>query len=306
MKKTFVIGLSFVVGLAFLTVGCETLKMAGELGAAVGEATGTITPEQAQSLSKTTTAMAKTFEDITPEQEYYIGRSVAATVLSQYKPFDQEAATRYLNLLGQSLVLSSDRPETFGGYHFLVMDTDDINAFAAPGGLVMVSRGLVRCCSNEDALAAVLAHEIGHVEKQHGLRAIKTGRLTSALTVLAAESAKSFGGQELAQLTEAFEGSISDITSTMMNSGYSRNLEFEADEAAIKIMQRTGYNPDGLIEMLEQMKKNLVPGRHDFGATHPKPQDRIDRIKKKLGANPPAVVEPPARKTRFSQAVERI
>ena len=61
----------------------------------------------------------------------------------------------------------------------------------------------------------------------------------------------------MSELTQAFEGSISDITSTMMNSGYSRNLEFEADQAAIVIMKRTGYNPEGLVVMLQQMQKNL-------------------------------------------------
>ncbi len=76
-------------------------------------------------------------------------------------------------MLGQSLVIFSDRPETFGGYHFLLLDSNEINAFAAPGGLILVTRGMLQCCANEDELAAVLAHEIAHVEKKHGLTAIK-------------------------------------------------------------------------------------------------------------------------------------
>jgi len=115
---------------------------------------------------------------------------------------------------------------------FLTVDSDEINAFAAPGGLILVTRGLIRCCASEDALAAVLAHEIGHVEKKHGLKAIRKGRLTSALTILAEEGAKNFAGDNAAQLTEDFQGSIGDITSTMMNSGYACTLETEADHAA--------------------------------------------------------------------------
>ena len=306
MTKTIYL---LVVGAGLMTAialtSCETMPALTELGTAVGVATGTISSNQAQSINRSATAVAKTFSDITPEQEYYIGRSVAATVLNTYKPFDKAQANEYLNLLGQSLSQFSDRPETFGGYHFLVMESDEINAFSAPGGFVMISRGLIRCCKNEDALAAVLAHEIGHVEKKHGLRAIKTGRLTSALTILAAEGAKNFGGQQLADLTEAFEGSIGDICSTMMNSGYARNLEFEADQAAVTIMRRTGYNPEALIDMLEQMQKNLVPGRHDFAATHPPPEMRIEKVRKAIGASG-VVQAPPTRQKRFAEALGNI
>ena len=102
--------------------------------------------------------------------------------------------------LGQSLAQFSERPETFGGYHFLALDSAEINAFAAPGGLILVTRGLLDCCQTEDELAAVLAHEIGHVEKQHGLRAIRTGRLNSALTILAVEAGKNLAGEQLAEV----------------------------------------------------------------------------------------------------------
>ena len=111
---------------------------------------------------------------------------MAATVLVTYKPFDREQANAYLNLLGQTVAQFSTKPETFGGYHFLLLDTDEVNAFAAPGGLILISRGMVRCCKSEDELVAVLAHEISHVDHQHGLKAIRKGRLTSALTTLGA------------------------------------------------------------------------------------------------------------------------
>ena len=298
--QAFAIGLA--LGVLGLFTGCSTVA---QLGTAVGQATGTLTPEQAASINRGAAAVEKTFQDITPEQEYYIGRSVAATILSTYKPLDREAATAYLNVLGQTLAMSSDKPETFGGYHFAIMDTDEINAFAAPGGLIMVSRGLMRCCRSEDALAAVLAHEIGHVEKQHGLKAISKGRLTSALTILAVEAGKNLGGENLAQVTKAFEGSIGDITGTLINSGYSRQLEFQADAAAVIILRRVGYNPEGLVDMLTQMQQTLKPGSHGFGTTHPPPQARIAALRKALGA-PVALTEPPARQARFIRAAGKI
>ncbi|MFH0952715.1 MAG: M48 family metalloprotease [Verrucomicrobiota bacterium] len=291
-----------VIGLSVLVAGCSTV--AG-VATALGQGSGVLTPQQAESINRTATAVEKTFQDITPEQEYYIGRSVAATVLNTYKPYDRDAANDYLNLLGQALAQASDKPETFGGYHFLILETDEINAFSAPGGLVMISRGMIRCCKDEDALAAVLAHEIGHVQNQHGLRAIKKGRLTGALTILAVESAKNLGGQDLAQVTKAFEDSITDITSTLMNTGYARTSEYQADQAAVTIMRRVGYNPQALVDMLREMQKRWDPNGPGFAKTHPAPDVRIAQVEKMLGPTSP-VTETAARQKRFTKAVGQI
>ncbi len=293
-----------VTGLSILPA-CETMNTLSEVGAGVAVATGVATPQQGASIKKAGVAVGKTFESITPEQEYYIGRTVGAVVLKQYKPLDNAAANQYLNVLGQTLAQFSDKPETFGGYHFLIMETEEVNAFSAPGGLIFISRGMINCCQSEDALAAVLAHEIGHVELQHGLQAISKSRMTSALTILATESAKSFGGQELAQLTEAFEGSITDITATMMNNGYSRGFERQADRAAVTILQRSGYDPNGLIAMLTMMKQQLKPGGHDFAKTHPAPDSRIADIVKWVGPFKP-VMAPAERQARFKAVAVKI
>lgn len=288
-----------VLGITLVLTGCAAVT---KLGTTVGVATGKITDEQKQNLDKSS---EKASEKITPEQEYYIGRSVAATILTTYKSFDQEAANRYLNVIGQTLAMASAKPETFGGYHFRILDTEEINAFAAPGGLIVVSRGLIRCCRSEDALAAVLAHEVGHVEKEHGLNAIEKGRKTAFMTTLALTAGKSLGGADLADLTKAFEGTISDITNTMVNSGYSRQSEFEADAAAVRILRAVGYNPEGLVDMLQQMQAKLKPGSHGFGATHPAPKDRIEAVRKLIGT-PAALVDPPVRKQRFAAAVAKV
>lgn len=284
--------------LGVLLAGCATLNTLTEAGTELAAATGVINADQAQSINKSVGAVGKVFESITPEQEYYIGRTVAATILSQNKPYDSKAMTTYLNTLGQYLALYSDRPETFGGYHFLIMDTPDINAFAAPGGFIMVSRGMLRCCKTEEALAGVLAHEIGHVELNHGLQAIDKSRLTAAATILGTEAAKNLGGKDLADLTKTFESSISDITSTVMNSGYARKFESQADKAAVTILERAGYSPSGLISMLQQMEKNIKPGGHDFAKTHPAPADRIAELTKLIKTTP--ITDSSARQSRFN------
>jgi predicted Zn-dependent protease len=282
--------------------GCKEMGQVADIGAALGTATGTITEAQAESLRKSAHAVARTFEDFTPEQEYYIGRTVGAVVLDKYPPWDRAKATRYLNVLGQTLAMASDMPETFGGYHFLVQDSEEINALSAPGGLIFITRGMLRCCRTEDAAAAVLAHEIGHVQSKHGLQAIKKARVTEALTTLGVEGAKTFGGQELAQLTETFENSISDITRTLVVNGYSRGFERQADMAAVTILQRVGYDPQALVDMLQVMGRKLVPGRPDFASTHPAPESRIAEIEGVIGSYRP-VLRPPARQRRFEEAM---
>ena len=249
-------------------------------------------------------AVKKTFEDFTPEQEYYIGRAVAASIFSKYKPYNNKKANMYLNLLGQTLAQASDMPETFGGYHFMILDSDEINAFAAPGGLVMVTRGMLRCCRSEDAVAAVLAHEIGHVQYKHGLQAIKKSRVASVLTVVAIVGASIVAGEQLSGLTTSFGGSITDIVS-VVNNGYSRSFERRADKAAVTIMKRVGYEPNGIIEMLNEMKNNLKPGGIDFVKTHPSPASRIVDLQKTVGSYS-KIKTPQKRQVRFNKALGKI
>lgn len=285
--------------------GCKAVDTVAKVGADLGVASGLIDSQQAESIQKSAKAVARTFEDITPEQEYYIGRTVGAVILEQYKPYKNPKAEGFINLMGQTVAQASDRPETFGGYHFLLLDSREINAFAAPGGLIFITRGMLRCCGSEDAAAAVLAHEVAHVARKHGLQAIKKSRVNDALTTIAMESAKSFGPRELASLTETFEGAISDVTATLVNNGYSRVLEKEADEAAVANLQRVGYDPNGLTQMLRAMEERLQPGGLDFAKTHPPPESRIADIVKIIGPYKPVPILE-ARRRRFSSALGNI
>ncbi len=89
---------------------------------------------------------------ISEEEEYYVGRAVSAKILGSYQMSTDAYLTRYVNLIGKTVALNSDKPFTFGGYHFAVLDTDEINAFAAPGGTIFITRGMIRTTSNEDEL----------------------------------------------------------------------------------------------------------------------------------------------------------
>jgi len=285
-----------------LFFGCGDVA---DIGTQLAEGAGVISADEGESIRRGAKAVEKSYQDLTPEQEYYIGRAVAAQVFQSYPPLDKSEANAYLNVLGQSLAVFSERPETFGGYHFLLLDSDEINAFAAPGGLILVTRGMLQCCENEDELAAVLAHEIGHVEGKHGLKAIKQGRLTEAFTIIASESAKQLGDEDLAALTREFEGSVGDVVMTLTTSGYSRDQERLADASAVRILKRAGYPEASIVAMLQRMGQRLDDtGGLGFAKTHPSAESRIDDLDDVVpgGAEAPN----PVRTQRFAAAMQPV
>ncbi|MDD9302675.1 MAG: M48 family metalloprotease [Desulfobacter sp.] len=285
----------------FFMAGCKTMDTVTQ---AMKES-NLISDSQAASLNRVGTAVGKSFESFTPEQEYYIGRTIGAMVLETYPPYNNPVANAYLNRLGQTLATASDRPETYAGYRFMIQNSNEINAFAAPGGFIFVTRGLIHCCPDEDSLAGVLAHEISHVEKKHGLGAIQQSRITKAVTILGQEGTKHFGSGEVKNLTAAFSDTISDITHTLVVSGYSRGQEKEADLAAAELVDRVGYNPQGLMRMLDQMSSRLEPNARDFARTHPSPQDRMAVLKRVVGPYKPYTT-PEQRRTRFFQQLSKV
>jgi len=285
--------------------GCQAMLTSTAKVTTQAEKAGVIRPSTAKSIKTSTSAVSKSMEEFTPEQEYYIGRSVAAVILTKYPPYANQPANEYLNLLGQTLAQVSDMPEIFRGYRFLVLNSDEINAFATPGGHIFITKGLLRCCRTEDAVAAILAHEIGHIQLRHGIQAIKKARVTDALTTIATESVRVLAPNEVSKLTETFGGAIADITN-MISNGYSRSFEYAADDAAQTILRRLGYDPNGLVEMLMIMGKKLKPEEAGFAKTHPPPQDRIDEVQRKLGVKYSPVLTPKARQARYMKAVGNI
>ena len=250
--------------LAALGIVDEDIHKAVEVGAAGAEVVSSIN------------------ETFTPEQQYYVGRGVAATILGQYEPFRDEQATAYLNTLGQALALVSAQPFLYRGYRFMILDSDEINAFATPGGHIFLSRGMIRLAESEDELAAIVAHEISHVVLQHGMKSIKSSRITSSVIGALATTAEALTDNQLVELAASFSGSVDDIAQTLVTSGYSRATERDADAGAVEILLLAGYDPDGLIRILERMGHELEPGGLDFAKTHPDPDVRIRWIEDML------------------------
>lgn len=286
----------FGVGLT----GCSVV----EQGAKILTDQGKIKESDRASIVKTSQALRSTFSEITDQEEYYIGRAVAALVLSKYKVYDNRGMTDYVNVLGKAVSYSSDRPETYGGYHFLILDSDEVNALAAPGGFVFITKGLLKRCKDEEMLAAVLAHEIGHVSAKHGLASIKKSRLVDTFKILGKEAATRYGSKELAELTGIFENVLGDIVESLVEKGYDRKYEYEADKLAVKFASGTGYDPNGLTRFLKTMVGGVsgASGKGWF-KTHPSAEDRIGKVDSSIGtmAKVPKIL--PIRTERFAKSV---
>jgi len=270
MKKRII----YVLMIMILCVSLNTCRHVDTLAQKAARES-IIDHDTANLISLSARAFGSAAENITPEQEYFIGRAVAANILSNYRIWDgNPQLTNYLNLICAAIVLSSPQPSIYNGYFVVILDSDEINAFTTSGGHIFLTRGLVNVAKTEDALAAVIAHEIAHNQLGHSIRSIKTSRLTQAILLTATGGIGNMMGMDVNELADVMNESVGEIVQTMVNSGYSREQEYEADIAAMYLMSYAGYQPEGLIEMLRELSsvRTVASG---FGRTHPTPGQRI-------------------------------
>ena len=270
--------------LSVSVLSCQHVARATNIGAQIAGATGVIDQNTAAAISRSSQAIGSAAEEITPEQEYFIGRAVAAHILSRYSIWNgNPALTAYLNRICRAIVINSPRPDIYNGYFVMILDSNEINAFATPGGHIFVTRGLVSSANSEDALAAVIAHEIAHIQLQHGIKAIRTSRITQALLVTGASTAGAVTGYDINELTDIFNESVGEIVTTMVNNGYSQTQEFDADNLALNMLASTGYSPSGLIDMLRELQRVQSGQSGGFSKTHPSPAQRISNAERSVG-----------------------
>ena len=262
-----------------------------------------ITPEQIGAVTRSLESIGNAARPISEEEEYYVGRAVSARLLASYPLLRNQALTRYVNLVGQTVSLNSEKPVTHGGYHFAILDSPELNAFAAPGGTIFITRGMLNSLTNEDELAAVLAHEVGHVANRHGIAAIQSSRWTEALTIIGTEAAKTYGGSDLAKLTGIFEGSIDDVFKTLVVNGYGRSQEMEADSAALSILKAAGYDPNALAAYMERLIQAGKSSKGGIVSTHPDTEERLQEIKVKLPVSTLSSATFQSRTARFASII---
>lgn len=261
-----------IIAALFLT-GCSVSgkdsvhSLGNDILELVGLVPGASVFSTAQSLSQVTKTMTR-------EEEYYVGRAVAAQILSVYPLYENERLTAYVNLVGAAVVAHLERAETFGGYHFAVLDTDTVAALSAPGGFIFVTRGMMKILPDEDALASVLAHEAAHVERQHGLAAISQANMNELLKSTASMAASLNCGEVLQGTTQLLGGVAAEVTTVLLEKGYSRDQEREADAEAVRILYRAGYNPHALIAMLAVLENSGSGGEGGWMRAHPGAAER--------------------------------
>jgi predicted Zn-dependent protease len=214
-------------------------------------------------------------------QEIALGRKNDPEIRKQYGVYDDERLQAYVNRIGQRLAAVSHRPNL--RYHFAVLDGDEVNAFALPGGYIYITRGILAYLNSEAELAAVLGHELGHVTARHSVRqyttAVAAGVGASILSVIVPE----FGNQVGQQLI--------DILGSAIVSGYGREHELESDRLGAEYLARSGYDPDAMIGVIgvlknqEEFEKKRAreEGRepriyHGVFASHPSSDQRLQEV----------------------------
>lgn len=212
-----------------------------------------------------------TADDI--QTEIVFGRELASKILGKYPPSHNDAVNAYLNKVGQNIARQSQRPEL--NYRFVVLKTDIINAFAAPGGYIFVTEGALNQVQDESELAAIIAHEIGHIQLRHyvkkvGLRSSK-GNAEDGL-----EAIFSGGGRAA---TQAFNEAIDETLDILFNTGLqSKKDEFEADYTSVFMLANAGYDPTALKRYFARINQIKTDSMESLENTHPPLPERITQI----------------------------
>lgn len=237
--------------------------------------------------ASTAKGLGSSLKPVDAQQEFAMGQEVTAKMFTRYQPVDFESDNAYLNTLGSYLAQFSNRPNPYDGYFFQLVESTQPNAFSAPGGFVLISSGMMEFVQSEDELAAVLAHEIAHISQRHGVNAVKTSQLTRSgmqigqqfLTEKAGKLGSSAG-----LLTAGITNSAGDLVTNLVEKGHSRIQEYDADEEAVKIIYRAGYDVAALLRVVRRLggddkeTRSLTQLLSDVQRSHPSGADRVERI----------------------------
>ena len=261
-----------ILSLLLSTMGCggsqsgqssQQPDLIGGLGAALGM------KQQKIDLLKKGVGVVQAMEPIGEEEEITLGEAVAVEAFSRFGgEYSNPAWTRYINLVGKTVAEVSDRPTL--NYHFAILNSQEQNAFAAPGGYIFITVGLLKTLKNEAELAGVLAHEIAHVTQKHMLDAIRRGALMGSVSELSLTAMK--------QDPALFSNVIDEMTDLLFTKGLDKDKEFEADVVGVEYAYRAGYNPQGLEDYLQTLAKEEGHVESKFFTTHPSTTLRISKI----------------------------
>jgi predicted Zn-dependent protease len=211
---------------------------------------------------------------VTDAEEHQIGQEVSDKMVEVFGVYQDANVTKYVTLVGAVLAQASARPGI--DWQFVVLDTEGVNAFAAPGGFIHITKGLLGLMKNEAELAGVLAHEITHVTEKHTVNAIQKGDTVK----VASDEVGSSGGLTQGLVAKLAEKAYSDV----LNNKFSRNDEVEADEKGVQLANKVGYAPTGLASALMKLtdRNKDVKEPNGLFASHPMMKDRLTNLEKTI------------------------
>lgn len=233
-------------------------------------------------------------KEITEPQEIEIGRGIAANLLGAAPLVKNDGLQKYVNRVGLWLALQTERPDL--PWRFGVIDTPNVNAFAAPGGTILITRGLYEKLRNESELAGVLAHEISHVLQKHQLKAIKAAMGREWKMDIAVAAAEQKNNSDAKNSLKAFTAGTE-----LFARGLDKKDEYEADRMGVVIAARAGYNPYGLVGSLQTLDAaNAQDGAMALMfKTHPSPAKRLELLSASMGEQLDAYAETAKEPARF-------
>jgi len=223
--------------------------------------------------------LVKSLRPIQYREEKAIGGGVALQAFSRFGgPYPDEGLNRYVSMVGKGVALASDRPDI--PYYFSVLNSEEANAFAAPGGYIFVTVGLLKNLETEAQLAGVLGHEIAHVAKRHSLQTIERGKRLHGISELSLTL--------MDKDPRLFSDIINNVSELIFTKGLDHSLEYEADRFGIRYAARLGYNPRGLEIFLKKLARERHGGlRSVFFQTHPSTESRIAKLAREVRVHYP-------------------
>ena len=234
-------------------------------------------PLAAEQLGGITGALKKAqqFKDVemTEAEEAQLGAQVSERIRARFGVVQDQAVHRYVTLVGTAVAQVSSKPGL--AWKFIVLDTDAVNAFAAPGGFIHITKGALANLKDESELAGIIGHEIIHVTEKHTIRAIQKGKLVQ------------MGANESVAGNSALMGQLVDKAYGVIEMGFGRGEELESDEKGIVLANTVGYAPQGMngfLAMLVERNKDAGPNKNGLFASHPETKERMDKMTKQIAS----------------------
>jgi predicted Zn-dependent protease len=206
--------------------------------------------------------------NISDKDERAIGDEVSRQIIAELGVYQDEALTKYVSLIGMLLAQQSEKPNL--NWQFIILDTDGVNAYAAPGGIIHITRGALAMIKSESELAGVLGHEITHITERHAITSIKRSR---GLELASDELGD--GGSLLASAV----GKLAEVgTKVLLFNEFDRGQEMESDKTGLLLAHKAGYSPAGMNTFLTSLSGRNKGREEPNGlfATHPQLKERID------------------------------